>query len=268
MREFVVSVRVLVLGLAVVALGVREAAASPIFWTNWIACSPCSTVSQTTATGTITTPTATVNVTYSNANGIGFFQNGVSGDLTNYYSGGTALTSPYTSTTVDNVPPAAEMIALQRAGSQTLTFSQTIANPVFAFVSLNGNGYSFLNQDFDILSVAGSNIDGQGVDACGYWGCGGVTKVVTNLPGGDVLYALNANNQGGTEPHGVIRFRGAFDTLTWNSTSNEYWNGITVGVQGTAAEVFDGPVTTPEPGTILLLGTGIAIGVARLRRKR
>jgi len=46
---------------------------------------------------------------------------------------------------------------LQFAGSQTLSFSQTVANPVFAYVSLNGNGYAFLNQNFDILSFgAGS----------------------------------------------------------------------------------------------------------------
>jgi hypothetical protein len=44
---------------------------------------------------------------------------------------------------------------LRFTGDQTLTFSQTVVNPVFAFVSLNGNGYAFLNQGFDILRTGG-----------------------------------------------------------------------------------------------------------------
>ena len=44
------------------------------------------------------------------------------------------------------------MIALQFMGTQTLAFDEAIANPVFAFVSLNRNGYAF-DQDFEILSV-------------------------------------------------------------------------------------------------------------------
>ncbi|MEQ1600276.1 MAG: PEP-CTERM sorting domain-containing protein [Methylophilaceae bacterium] len=131
-----------------------------------------------------------------------------------------------------------------------MKFSQTIANPVFAFVSLNGNGYAF-NQDFELLSLGG--VDGK---ACGYWGCGGASKVVVDLGGGNFEYQLNSNNIGGTEPHGALRFTGAFDTLTWKSASNEYWNGFTVGVQGTAAEVFP-PSGVPEPGMLALLGLGL-----------
>jgi len=66
------------------------------------------------------------------------------------------------------------------------------------------------------------------------------------------------------EPHGTIRFKGAFDTLTWRSLSNVYWNGFTVGVQGTAAEVF--PTNVPEPTTMLLFGLGL-LGLAGVRRK-
>ncbi len=121
---------------------------------------------------------------------------------------------------VDNRPTGSDIIALQFAGTQTLQFSETIANPVFAFVSLNRNGYAF-DQDFEILSIGGT--DGH---ACGYWGCGGATKVVVDLGGGNFEYQLNANNVGGTEPHGTLRFTGAFDTVTWRSSSNEFWNGL------------------------------------------
>lgn len=47
------------------------------------------------------------------------------------------------STLVDNRPTGTDIIALQYAGSQTLSFTEAIANPVFAFVSLNFNGYGF-----------------------------------------------------------------------------------------------------------------------------
>ena len=121
---------------------------------------------------------------------------------------------------------------MSQAGTQTLTFSQTIANPVFAFVSLNGNGYAF-DQDFELLSLGG--VDGN---ACGFWGCGGASKVVVDLGGGKFEYQLNSNGVGGSEPHGALRFTGAFDTVTWRSSTNEFWNGFTGGVQGSAADLI------------------------------
>lgn len=134
---------------------------------------------------------------------------------------------------------------------------------MFAFVSLNGNGYAFLNQDFNILSVGGE--DGN---QCGYWSCGGVNKVITDIGGGNFLYALNSSNVGGSEPHGVIQFTGAFDTLTWQSASNEFWNGFTVGVQGTAREVFTPTNDIPEPSTLSLAALGMLLAAAvRGRRK-
>lgn len=128
------------------------------------------------------------------------------------------------------------------AGAQPLRFSEAIANPVFAFVSLNGNGYGF-DRDFDILSITGS--DGA---ACGHWGSGCVTRRIVDL-GGGVLQHHQLNSTGG-ESHGAIRFMGSFDTVTWNSLSNENWNGVTVGVQGTSIEVFG----LPEPTGLALTG--------------
>ena len=111
--------------------------AAPVYWTDWTGADQDPGVGFR-GQGTITTPTSTVTVTYTNARGIGFYQ--PSGGI-DYYQNGQAgrndAISPYTSTAVDNSPTGTDIIALQFAGSQTLQFSNTIANPDFAFVSPN-----------------------------------------------------------------------------------------------------------------------------------
>lgn len=238
--------------------------AGTIQWTDWTS----STVDSSgfTAFGTITTDTTTVDVTYFNANGVSFFQDGVNGNLIDYFAQGSSgsngrdpATSPYTSAIVENIPTAAEMIALNRAGTQTLMFSEAIANPVFSYVSLNRNGYAF-DQDFEIVSQ-GSN--GDPTNDIGYWGSGAVTKQVVDLGGGNFEYQLIGTG----EPHGTIRFTGAFSTVTWRSLTIEDWNGFTVGVEGTAREVF-----VPEPTALAIFGCGalglVVCGITPTRRGR
>lgn len=222
--------------------------ASVIAWTDW---TRSINDNGFTAFGTITTTTSTVNVTYNNPLDVGFFQDGTSGIdyFQNQGGGRDPNTSPFTSSVVENIPTAREMIALLYAGSQTLMFSEAIANPVFSYVSLNGNGYAF-DQDFEILSFG----DGS-VNSAGYWGAGTSYKNVVDLGGGNFEYQL----LGTGEPHGTIRFLGAFDQVSWRSLTNEYWNGFTVGIEGTAAEVFP---QVPEPSTLAVWGILGVLGIA------
>ncbi len=263
--------KLLVLAAAALALGLGGAAsAAPIYWTDWTGDDEDAGPGFR-AQGTITTGTTSVGVTYTNARGVSFYQSGGGG--TDYWqnnrAGRNPATSPYTSSAVDNIPTSTDIVALRFAGNQTLNFSEAIANPVFAFVSLNGNGYAF-DRDFELLSLGG--VDGND---CGYWGCGGASKVVVDLGGGNFEYRLNSNNVGGTEPHGALRFLGTFDSVSWRSASDENWNGFTVGVQDTAVDFCVAnptapgctPSGVPAPGSLALAGLALA-GLAVVRRQR
>ncbi|ALK99354.1 hypothetical protein AB595_19290 [Massilia sp. WF1] len=245
----------------ILALAGGAASASPVYWTDWTG-TDTDAGPGFTGHGTITTPNQTVNVTYSNPAGVGFYQ--PSGGI-DYWTPRTPVSnSPYTSSQVDNPPSGTDIIALRYAGQQTLTFSQTVVNPVFAFVSLNGNGYAFLNQDFDILSFGGGpGTAAPGDNSCGYWGCGSVSKQVVDLGNGNTEYRLIGTG----EPHGAIRFTGEFDSLTWRSLTSEYWNGFSVGIQGTAGDGNPPPIGVPLPATWLLMAAGGA-GLLASRRGR
>jgi hypothetical protein len=217
-------------------MAASSAMAVTVNWTDWTTGNP----GAGTAQGTITTDTSTVTVNYSNPQGYGFMQ---TSSGTDYW----IPSAPYVSSFVDNAPVGPDIVGLTQAGMQTLTFSETIANPFFAFVSLNGNGYGF-DQDFEILSYGN-----------GYWGGGSVAKNVVDLGGGNFEYQLI----GSGEPHGTIRFLGAFDSVSWKSLTSENWNGFTVGIEGTAEEVFG----VPDAGSTLPLLGGVFGVLAMIRRR-
>jgi hypothetical protein len=243
-----------VTSLAVVSCA-ASASAATIYWTDWIS---SNDTNGFTGFGTITTPTSTVNVNYNNPQGIAIFQ---ANEGTDYWTSDgvrNPAASPYTNSFVDNIPTGTDIIQLQYAGTQSLHFSEAIAKPIFSYVSLNDNGYAF-NQDFDILSF-GDSSDGN---ACGYWGCGTSYKQVVDFGGGNFEYQL----LGTGEPHGTIRFKGTFDTLSWRSLSSETWNGFTVGIEEIVKDVHTN-TSIPEPASVLaLLGFGV-LGGTSLKRKQ
>jgi len=226
------DMKIVVLGIAIVLTGLvlTSTANAQVVWTDWTA---GTTGANAVASGTLTLDTTTVNVDYSGQ--IQFIQ--TSGG-TNYWS----PSAPYISAGV-SAPPTPDIIALSVATTRTITFSQPILNPLFAVVSLNGNGYRF-NRDFEIIS--------QGA---GYWGNGTLSK--NALTGG--IFQLN----GSGEPHGVIEFQGAISSITWDSLTDENWNGFTIGVRGLA------PAIVPESGTMSLFVAALlpAVGLIVRRRK-
>jgi hypothetical protein len=145
--------------------------------------------------------------------------------------------APYLSSTVSNAPDSqsVDIIAIGTGGTgETITFSSPVTNPVLAIVSINGPGL-FFSAPFNVLS-----------DGCGYWGCGNLL-----IGSGNLLYS---NGEG----HGVIQFPGTFTSITIDEQGAENWRGFTVGVL---------PSSVPEPGSLLLIGTGVLGAFGVLRRK-
>lgn len=203
----------------ILILSVSAAQAGTVYWTDWAASGPG------TVTGTMNIGSETVDVTFSGAYSFAQTSGG-----TNYWNPAT----PYLSATVENAPPASDIIALSSSGSVTITFSQSVTNPLLALVSWNGNRPRFENE-IEFLSYGR-----------GYWGNG--TPVMDSDKKG--FY-------GSGEVHGVLQMAGTYDSITFTHTS-EGWHGLTVGVVDVA------PV--PLPAALWLFGSGLA-GLVGLRRK-
>jgi hypothetical protein len=190
--------------------------AAPISWTDWTS---QTTGGAPTVSGSLNIDGSTVGVTYSGAYSFAQLNGGI-----NYWS----PSAPYLSTDVNNTPPASDIIALNSGGSKTITFSQTIVDPLLALVSWNGNTVDF-GAPIEILSYDR-----------GYWG-----------NGTPVLNTSGTGFYGSGEVHGIVRLIGEYDSITFTDSS-ENWHGFTVGATGLAGA----PV--PEPATLLLMGTGLA----------
>jgi len=208
------------------ALAAPAAFAAPAYWTDWTS----ALTAASGVTGSIATGTGSVGVTFTGA--YAFAQT----------SGGTFYwTNPatYTSATVDNAPATTDLIGLSTGGTKTITFSQSVHNPLIALTSWNGNVVDF-GAPIAVLS-----------EGCGYWGCG--TAVLN--PGGTGF-------TGSGEMHGVIELLGDFTSITFTDTS-ENWHGFTVGIQG----LTDPGTGVPEPTSLMLLGSALgALALARRQR--
>ncbi len=215
---------------AALSLGLMAACGSAdaavIDWTSWTSGTPGQT--NGSATGT--------------AGGIGITYSGELQSLSPYgaypswgpastFAGGTISNPP---------PPSGGIIQLfgMTGATDTITFSQSVTNPVFAIWSLGQGG---INATFDFTATPTFEAGGPSSEY-----------------GGSAI-TVAGNVVSGSEGNGSIEFFGTFDSITWTNPTYENWYGFTVGVQS----------SVPEPSTWAMMILGFAaIGFFAHRRNK
>jgi hypothetical protein len=212
----------------ITALLPASAGAATIDWTTW------TTVNQGSPTGGSASGAAGgVGVTYSGE------------VLTPYNPVWTPTTTWADGTIIANAPPGGSQgyIGLQGGpgtGTDTITFSHSVTNPVMAIWSLGQSGITaslqFPGEAFTIVAGGpSSQYSGSSIVACGAGVCG-------------------------NEGNGSIEFLGTFSSISFTTPNTEYWYGFNVGVAAPA------PGTGPGAGLASLAGLALAGLFARTRR--
>lgn len=204
----------LIIGSAL-ALAAPHAASAAITWTDW----------QQAGANVVTGTAGGVGVTYTGSYQFAQTNGGIA-----YWD------SPAWDGTAGR-PAGSDIVALNTAGTKTITFSTAVDEAYLAIMSWNGQSTVSFDRTFTQ----------QGwVRGCGYWGCGLLTNVTP----------VSFTSTG--ESHGILKFAGPITSLTFTESNNENWHGIQVGINA-----------VPEPSTwaMLILGFGAVGGALRERRR-
>jgi len=227
-----------VIDLSVVVLLAGDAWADVIAWTDWASFTAGTTTG--TATGAMATTSGPVGVSYAGQV--------LSNSNTNNTAGGVSWSpaSTFSGGSISNAPPFHDIITLQGGpgtGTNTITFSTPVVDPVMAIWSLGAGGTpaSFVfssSEPFAIQSGGPSNEFG----------------------GSSITKAGNVVN--GVEGNGTIRFSGTFSQITWTNPQAEFFYGFTAGVAGVASS---GGV--PGPSTLVTVVMGLLVLAPFVRRR-
>jgi hypothetical protein len=230
------------LALVLAAACAPAAHADTVDWTTWTSETPGTP--SGTATGNIN---GAITVTYTGQ--FSGYATGTSWDPTSTFTGGV----------VGNQPPPDVGIAMEGTTpgtpviTETITFSQVVADPIFAVWSLGAGGTP---ASFDFTSSEPFTVQGGGP---------------SNEYGGTAL-TISGEDVEGQEGNGIIQFNGDFSSITFTTPQYENYYAFTVGEDQTlTSQLPSGPATTPEPATFSLLGLGLAalpFVRARLSRSR
>lgn len=223
------------LALMTVGMGIALASvanAETITWANWTSSTAGAPGS---ATGTLALGSG-VTVTYNGQ--LGGLENDTNWTPSTTWAGGN----------VSNAPDSNPQIWMTGGGSyeESVTFSQAVTDPTFAFWSLGGANNTTSTWNFD----RGENFT---IEACG----------PSNLGGGCIT--RSGQTLSGDESSGTIQFAGTYTSISFTTPVYEYWTNFTVG----AAGIAPASTVTPEPSSIALLATGLlSVGGAVRRRIR
>lgn len=200
-------------------------ASASTVWTDW---TTATTGNPGSAAGTV----GGVGVTYSgevlNYNTTGTA--GIWSSPTSSFIGGTSTSSPITPN---------DAIYLQGlTGTNTLTFSTPVANPVFAIWSLGQPSApaSFTFNATPTFEAGGSDIYGG--------------QAIT----------VSGNTVHGAEGSGVVQFSGTYSSISWTDTP-EYYYAFTVGENGPIPSV-----PLPAAAWLFVSGLGALGAIARKTR--
>ncbi len=210
------------IAIALCAASTPFAHADNIAWATWTSETPGS---PGTATGNIS---GTIGITYSGQ--FSGYATGTSWNPTGTFTGGV----------VGNQPPPYVGIAMEGGVTytETITFSQVVADPIFAVWSL-GSGSTAAS--FDFTSSEPFTVQGGGP---------------SYEYGGTALY-INGEDVEGNEGNGIIQFNGDFSSITFTTPQYENYYAFTVGEDQTlTSQLPSGPA--PEPASLSLLGLGLA----------